>query len=158
MTDSVWKPQCVYWSPSCRELMVGLYGLNSITGKVALCNQTGHLILTIRHDNKGLQLYKYPIFITENNNGDVVVSDGMRAVVVTERGGRHRFTYSGHPSGSGLNPHGICTDALSHILVCDKESNSVHILDKDGQFRSHLLIYSTCALSYDSNTHRLWVG
>lgn len=158
MTDSAWKPQCVYWSTSCRELLVGLYGLNPTTGMVALFNLTGHLIKTIQHDNKGLELFKFPIFITENNNLDIVVSDWMRAVVVTERGGRHRFTYTGHPSGSGLSPQGICTDALSHILVCDKDSNSIQILDKDGQFLSHLLTHTACSLSYDSNTHRLWVG
>lgn len=142
MTDSAWKPQCVYWSTSCRELMVGLYWLNPNTGKVALFKQTGHLIKTIQHDNKGLELYQYPIFISENNNGDVVVTDWMRA----GRGGIHRFTYNGHPSGSGRRPLWICTDALSQILMRDEESKSVHILDKDGQFLSHLLTYSTCSL------------
>lgn len=88
---------------------------------------------------------------------------GSGAVVVTERGGRHRFSYTGHPSGSGLRPRGICTDALSHILVCDGRTNTVQMIDKDGQFLSHLLTESQemgrpCSLSYDVNTHRLWVG
>uniref|UniRef100_A0A8W8LNG2 Tripartite motif-containing protein 3 n=1 Tax=Magallana gigas TaxID=29159 RepID=A0A8W8LNG2_MAGGI len=109
-------------------------------------------------------LYRRPSYITENNNGDVVVSDSIfpsGAVVVTERGGRHRFSYTGHPSGSGLWPWGICTDALSHILVCD--DRTVQMLNKDGQFLSHLLTKSQemgrpWSLSYDVNTHRLWVG
>uniref|UniRef100_A0A8W8P440 Tripartite motif-containing protein 2 n=1 Tax=Magallana gigas TaxID=29159 RepID=A0A8W8P440_MAGGI len=83
--------------------------------------------------------------------------------LVTERGGRHRFSYTGHPSGSGLQPRGICTDALSHILVCDGRTKTVQMLDSDGQFLSHLLIrpsgiFSPWGLSYDVNTHRLWVG
>ncbi|XP_052692830.1 uncharacterized protein LOC128171121 [Crassostrea angulata] len=85
------------------------------------------------------------------------------AVVVTECGGRHRFSYTGHPSGSGLDPCGICTDALSHILVCDDKTKTVQMIDKDGQFLSHLLIrpsgiFRPWSLSYDINTHRLWVG
>nr|XP_034309425.1 uncharacterized protein LOC117683721 [Crassostrea gigas] len=85
------------------------------------------------------------------------------AVVVTEHGGRHRFSYTGPPSGSGLEPRGICTDALSHIMVCDGITLTVQMLDKDGQFLSHLLTKSQemgepWSLSYDVNTHRLWVG
>ncbi|XP_052695526.1 uncharacterized protein LOC128173892 [Crassostrea angulata] len=60
-------------------------------------------------------------------------------------------------------PLGICTDALSHILVCDFKTSTVQMLNKDGQFLSHLLTKSQeiglpHSLSYDVNTHRLWVG
>ncbi|XP_065939277.1 uncharacterized protein [Magallana gigas] len=163
-TDSTWRPRCVYWSPSTGDLLVGMYRKitwNTVTGKVTRYNQSGQLTQTIEH-NTGRGLYGYPRYITENNNGDVVVSD-FRAVVVTERGGRHRFSYTGHPSGSVLRPRGICTDALSHILVCYEWTNTVQMIDKDGQFLSHLLIrpsgiFTPCSLSYDVNTHRLWVG
>ncbi|XP_019930323.3 uncharacterized protein [Magallana gigas] len=161
-TDSTWLPQCVHWSPSTRDLLVGMY--NHRTGKVARYNQSVQQTQNIQHGNTGLELYRKPSYITENNNGDVIVSDMLSgAVVVTERRGRHRFSYTGHPSGSGLRPHGICTDALSHILVCDDRTKIVQMLNKDGQFLSHLLIrppgiFSPCSLSYDVNTHRLLVG
>eukprot|EP00105_Crassostrea_gigas_P006072 XP_011419872.2 PREDICTED: uncharacterized protein LOC105322715 [Crassostrea gigas] len=165
-TDSTWRPQCVYWSPSTGDLLVGMYREKPDTGKVTRYNQSGQLIQTIQNDNTGRGLYNGPCYITENNNGDVVVSDyhyGSDAVVVIERGGRHRFSYTGHQSGSGLRPYGICTDALSHILVCDDTTNTVQMLDRDGQFLSHLLIrpsgiFKPYSLSYDINTHRLWVG
>nr|XP_034310546.1 uncharacterized protein LOC117684057 [Crassostrea gigas] len=164
-TDYTWRPQCVYWSPSTGDLLVGMRYRYTYTGKVTRYNQSGQLIQTIQHDNTGRGLYSIPNFITENNNGDVVVSDydWSGAVVVTERGGRHRFSYTGPPSGSGLRPVGICTDALSHILVCDEITKTVQMLDKDGQFLSHLLKKSKQmgkprGLSYDVNTHRLWVG
>eukprot|EP00105_Crassostrea_gigas_P014972 XP_011431831.1 PREDICTED: tripartite motif-containing protein 3 isoform X2 [Crassostrea gigas] len=134
------------------------------TGKVTRYNQSGQLTQTIQNDTTGRGLYREPRYITENNNGDVVVSvTWSGAVVVTERGGRHRFSYKGHPSGSRLWPFGICTDALSHILVCDWGTNTVQMINKDGQFLSHLLTKSQemgvpCSLSYDVNTHRLWVG
>lgn len=73
-------------------------------------------------DSEGLELYNGPHKITENNNEDVVVSDLSGAVVVTDSGGRHRFSYTGHPPGSGMLPSGVCTDALSRILVCDSGS------------------------------------
>uniref|UniRef100_K1PQI9 Tripartite motif-containing protein 3 n=1 Tax=Magallana gigas TaxID=29159 RepID=K1PQI9_MAGGI len=160
---SKWEPRCVYWSPSTGDLLVGMYNDDTYTGKVTRYNQSGQLTQTIQNDNTGLGLYREPDYITENNNRDVVVSDNGSAVVVTERGGRHRFSYTGHPSGSGLQPRGICTDALSHILVCDYRTNTVQMLDRDGQFLSHLLTKSQemgepQSLSYDVNTHRLWVG
>ncbi|XP_065937566.1 E3 ubiquitin-protein ligase TRIM71 isoform X4 [Magallana gigas] len=167
-TDSIWEPQCVYWSPSTGDLLVAMYNNDTETGKVTRYNQSGQLTQTIQNNNTGQGLYSRPHYITENNNGDVVVSDydydnESGTVVVTERGGRHRFSYTGHPSGSGLRPHGICTDALSHILVCDWRTNTVQMINKDGQFLSHLLTKSQemrrpWGLSYDVNTHRLWVG
>ncbi|XP_065930813.1 uncharacterized protein [Magallana gigas] len=164
-TDSTWRPRSVYWSPSTGDLLVGMH--RKITeysgrGKVTRYNQSGQLTQTIENDTRGLGLYRAPYYITENNTGDVMVSDDD-AVVVTERGGRHRFSYTGHPSGSGLVPWGICTDQLSHILVCDVTTKTVQMLDRDGQFLSHLMIrpsgiFSPRSLSYDVNTHRLWIG
>nr|XP_034319908.1 uncharacterized protein LOC105323061 [Crassostrea gigas] len=164
ITDYTWRPWCVYWSPSTGDLLVGMYNSDTETGKVTRYNQSGQLTQTIQNDNTGMGLYREPKYIIENNNGDVVVSDyRSSAVVVTKRGGRHRFSYTGNPSGSGLDPYANCTDALSHILVCDDRTNTVQMIDRDGQFLSHLLIrpsgiFSPRSLSYDVNTHRLWVG
>ncbi|XP_052693119.1 uncharacterized protein LOC128171377 isoform X1 [Crassostrea angulata] len=167
-TDFTWRPQCVYWSPSTGDLLVAMCDYDTktgkVTGKVTRYNQSGQLTQTIQNDNTGRRLYSIPSYITENNNGDVVVSDDESyAVVVTERGGRHRFSYTGPPSGSRLYSIGICTDALSHILVCDGRTNTVQMINKDGRFLSHLLTESQemrlpLSLSYDVNTHRLWVG
>lgn len=83
---------------------------------------------------------------------------------MTDREGKHRFSYTGHPHGTVFLPIGICTDldAFSTILVCDKKSDSVHMLEKKtGQFYrtwAHVLIESgrtlrPMSLSYDVNTH-----
>ncbi|XP_052682719.1 uncharacterized protein LOC128163216 [Crassostrea angulata] len=161
-----WRPRCVYWSPSTGDLLVGMYHIHTETGKVTRYNGSGQLTQTIQWDNSGRVVYSLPNYITENNNGDVVVSDSIYlhgAVVVTERGGRHRFSYTGHSPGSELMPCGICTDSLSHILVCDNQTKTVHMLHMDGQFLSHLLTRSQemgkpRSLSYDIKSHRLWVG
>ncbi|XP_062618155.1 uncharacterized protein LOC134279765 [Saccostrea cucullata] len=160
---SPWTPQCVYSSPSTGDLLVGMYNTEEWTGQVNRYTNTGKHIQTIQHDNKGQELYRGPGYITENHNGDVIVSDFGRAVVVTDSRGRHRFTYTRTPSGSWLSPRGICTDALSHILVCDYKTNTVHIIDQDGLYLTQIEtkqhgIDIPYGLSYDCDTQLLWVG
>lgn len=99
--DATWRPRCVFWSPSTGDLLVGMYRENVKAGKVTRYNQTGQLTQTIEHDSNWLEIYRQPSYITENNNGNIVVSD-YRAVVVTEHGGKYRFSYTGHPAGSGI--------------------------------------------------------
>jgi hypothetical protein len=157
---SSWKPVSVYCSPSTGDLIVVMWKIGK--AEIARYNAAGHHILTIPHGNRGRSLYFDPQNITENKNGDIIVSD-ITHLVMTERGGRYRFTYTGPPSGSGLIPRGICTDALSHILVCDEIADAVHMIDKDGQFLLFLLTSqnstdSPWSLDYDDKTHLLWVG
>lgn len=160
-TDKSWHPWCLHWSPFSGELLVALWRL-PWESKVARYNQTGRMIHTTQFDSSGQEIYFRPKYITENTNGDVVVSD-LSGVVVTSYEGSYRFSYTGHPREAGIDPLGICSDELSHILVCDDRTNSVQIIDKDGQFLLNLLskqnwIKNPCCLSYDVNTHSLWIG
>ncbi|XP_078341301.1 uncharacterized protein LOC144617772 isoform X2 [Crassostrea virginica] len=170
-TDTTWIPKCVYCSPSSGDLLVGMSRLDTdtdtSTGKVMRYDNTGKYKQTIPHDdNTPHTLYEIPVFITENNNGDVLVSDWRRAVVVTSGEGVHRFSYTGPPSGSRrFRPKGICTDVMSHILVSDSYTGTVQMLDRDGQFLSYVLTrqtpgmdYTPWGLSYDVTTHSVWVG
>lgn len=156
-TDDKEKPLsfCISWSTG--DLLVGkLY-------KVERYKHNGELKQIIPDISEGCKLFGKPYFITENKNEDIVVSDFSKgAVIVTDMRGRHRFSYTGSPPNE-LNPMGICTDVLSHILVWDYTSKTVQILDKDGQLLYHLLenlgpSLKSCSLSYDVNTHYLWVG
>lgn len=167
--DSIWKPRCLFWCPSSGDLLAGMGKYKPKTkkwiGRVERYSQAGKLIQRIQYDNKGKNLYREPYFITENTNEDVVVSDfGHAAIIVTGCRGNHRFSYTGPPSGPKLTPRGVCTDALSHILVSDYETHTIHMLDKDGRFLSHLLtrldddILQPWGLSYDTKTTFLWVG
>ncbi|XP_062582405.1 uncharacterized protein LOC134244150 [Saccostrea cucullata] len=159
-----WVPQCIYSSQLNGDLLIGMHFYHSCL--IARYNDTGQNKQTIQHGNTGQELYSYPICITENRNGDVVVSDidgDHGSVVVTERGGRHRFSYTGHPRESRFFPLGICTDALSHILVCNFITRTIHIIDRDGHFLSMILtrrqgMSGPMCLSYDDKTHLLWVG
>ena len=169
--EITWIPLCVYYSPSSGDLLVGMCRIDTDThkhtGKVMRYDKTGKHKQTIpQNDNTPHTLYEFPRVITENNNGDVLVSDWIRAVVVMSGEGVHRFSYTGPPpSGSGLYPVGICTDVMSHILVSDLNTATVQMLDRDGQFLSCLLTrqtpgmdYRPHGLSYDVTTHAVWVG
>ena len=79
-TDTTWKPLCVYCSPSSGDLLVGMSrwdtDTRTNTGKVMRYDNTGKYTHTIPHNNTTPhKAYEWPWFITENNNGDVVVSD-----------------------------------------------------------------------------------
>ncbi|XP_062597700.1 uncharacterized protein LOC134259119 [Saccostrea cucullata] len=160
---SPWLPRSVYSSPSTGHLLVGIRNNDTDTGQVNRYTNTGEHIQTIQHDNTGQGLYSDPDYITENRNGDVIVSDFVRGVVVTDSRGRHRFFYRGTTSGSGLRPRGICTDALSHILLCEAYTHTIHIIDQDGLYLTQIEreqhgIYKPYGLSYDCDTQLLWVG
>ena len=64
----------------------------------------------------------------------------QRAVVVTSGEGVHRFSYKGPlPSVPQVEPSGVCTDVMSHIIVCDARTVTVQMLSQDGEFLKYLL-------------------
>jgi hypothetical protein len=72
---SPWEPHCVYFSPTTKQLMVGMFHTSTRTGKVTLYSDRLQLILTIQHNKNGHTLYRTPRYITENRNSDIIVSD-----------------------------------------------------------------------------------
>lgn len=164
-TKSLTVPQSVYCSPSTGDLLVGMYIPLASPKYIHRFSSTGKLKQIIHYGNNK-SLYLDITCIAENNNGDIVVSDGIRgAVIVTDCVGRHRFSYTCRSTNSeALLPLGICTDALSHILVCNAVLDCVDMIGKDGQFllriltkEEHGLVYPW-RLSYDIDTHLLWVN
>lgn len=160
---SIWKPLCVYFSWLTGDLLVGACRYDTWIGKIIRYSKTGERKQQIQHNNFRHNMFKEPYYLTENNNGDIVVSNWPNAVVVVNRRGKHRFSYTGHLPESQIRPRGVCTDALSHILVCDERTNTVHMVSKDGQFLSKILIrppgiFTPFSLKYDINTQHLWVG
>ncbi|XP_078329837.1 uncharacterized protein LOC111114735 isoform X2 [Crassostrea virginica] len=131
-----WRPISIHSSRINGDILVGMYKNREV--RVTRYNKTGKEIQNIQRDNQGQELFDYPHYITENINGDICTSDwNKRAVVVVNKSGQHRFSYTGQ--GSKFYPYGICTDVLGYILVCDSDSNTVHLLDQDGGFLSIIL-------------------
>ncbi|XP_056004126.1 uncharacterized protein LOC125661060 [Ostrea edulis] len=153
-----WEPISVHSSQINDDILVGM--VRNGEGKVTRYNKTGKELQKIQRDSKGQRLFTCPWYITENSNGDVCASDiEKQAVVVVNKSGEYNFSYTGQRFG--FLPYGICTDALRHILVCDNDSNTVDILDQDGQFLLVLLtqqqgVYGPRCLCVDNTT--LFVG
>nr|XP_022341336.1 uncharacterized protein LOC111135500 isoform X2 [Crassostrea virginica]XP_022341337.1 uncharacterized protein LOC111135500 isoform X2 [Crassostrea virginica] len=131
-----WTPVSVHSSRINGDLLMGM--VKDKEAKVTRYSKAGKEIQNIQRDNQGQGLYGYPRYITENINGDICASDwNKKAVVMVNKSGQHRFSYTGQ--GSEFWPCGICTDVLGHILVCDSASGTVHLLDQDGGFLSFIL-------------------
>eukprot|EP00105_Crassostrea_gigas_P009020 XP_011423792.1 PREDICTED: uncharacterized protein LOC105325788 isoform X1 [Crassostrea gigas] len=133
-----WEPISIHSSHINGDILVGM--IKDREAKVTKYNKTGKEIQNIQRDNKEQELYKYPHYITENINGDICTSDYIKhVVVVVNKSGQHRFSYIGQEFL--FYPFGICTDLLSHIIVCFSNlmNNKVLILNQDGQFLSLLL-------------------
>nr|XP_022341359.1 uncharacterized protein LOC111135512 [Crassostrea virginica] len=134
--SGVWRPLSVHSSCINGDILVGM--VKDREAKVTRYSRAGKEIQNIQRDNQGRGLYRLPHYITENINGDICTSDGnIHAVVVVNKSGQHRFSYTGQ--GSGFCPYGICTDVLGHILVCDIISETVHLLDQNDGFLSVIL-------------------
>ncbi|XP_062589874.1 uncharacterized protein LOC134251463 [Saccostrea cucullata] len=123
--------------------------------KVIRYNSTIQPIQTIQYHKTGKRLYSSPVYITEN--GDVVVSDILNGVVVTDREGNYRFTYKGQSMGDFM-PSGICVDALLNILMSSRFDETIHIINKDGVFLSVIStiengMFHPQSLAYDEKNH-----
>lgn len=160
-----WRPRCIYSSHFNEDLLVGMWK-NSKEKKARVVRFDISGVELQDSDNTKRTLYQYPAYITENLNGDVIVADlDKHALIVTDLEGNYRFSYSGPPPECELDPRGVCTDGLGHILVCDWTTRSVQMIDKDGHFLSSLMTSGPSytnkppyGLWYDDKSHLLWVG
>nr|XP_022336856.1 tripartite motif-containing protein 45-like [Crassostrea virginica] len=156
-----WTPLSVHSSRINGDILVGM--IKDKEAKVTRYSKAGKEIQNIQRDNKGQELYRYPYYITENINGDICTSDHNKGtVVVVNKSGQHRFSYTGR--GSRFWPCGICTDVLGHILVCHVtfSSETVDLLDQDGGFLS-VIIASQQGITFPrgvcvDNENNLYVG
>lgn len=91
----------------------------------------------IYKDKGGNPIFRGLLYLAENNNGDICVSDtGASAVLVADRTGSIRFRYDGSPAKkrAPFLPRQIVTDSISQIIVTDENNDCLHILDQNGQF------------------------
>ena len=140
-----WIPLSIHSSKINGDILVGMK--KNLEAKITRYDKTGKELQSLQKDNTGVELYRYPHYITENINGDICASDDSKnAVVVVNKSGKHRFSYTGQQST--FYPHGICTNSLGHIIVCNGHyaNEKVDILDQDGRFLGCLL------------TPKQWVG
>ena len=167
-----WTPISICVSHASGDLLVGMVDDSQQKAKVVRYDAAGKELTQYEfHENSKKRLYNRPHYLAENVNGDIVVSDWEKQVVVAVGfTGNHRFDYDaegGHPPGTIFEPSGICTDVLGNILVCDNNDHlddSVHMLDQDGRFlclilrlQSSTLERRIRALGMDDSCN-LWIG
>lgn len=104
-------------------------------GLVLKLNMSGKKIFEIE-SNKSRRLFTCPVYVTENGNEDVCVSD-LDAVVVTDRMGMFRFRYTGRGDPQ-IDPYGICCDSRFNIIIADMKNDKIHMIDEDGEFLHYI--------------------
>ncbi|XP_062576910.1 uncharacterized protein LOC134238814 [Saccostrea cucullata] len=88
----VWVPLSIHSSHINGDLLVGMTGYRE--ARVTRYNKTGKEIENIQRDNRRRKLYTKPHYITENINGDICTTDYTKGVVVVNKSGQHRFSWS----------------------------------------------------------------
>ncbi|XP_056015630.1 uncharacterized protein LOC125674334 [Ostrea edulis] len=134
-TTGEWRPYGIT-STASDDLLVCL--LKDDQSKVVRYSGTGTVLQEIQYDSQGQPLYRQPIYITENVNGDIIVTDWTkRAVTTVDRLGIFRFSYSGKDK-----PFFVCavtTDPAGHVIVTDIKGDKIHMLDRDGRFLRYII-------------------
>lgn len=158
LKDSFCQPFCVHISPYTENLLVGMLNIKSNASLIMRYNikDSGP---KIKPEIIGQIENWFPTLLTDNINGDIIVSCSERGFKVIDRVGSLRFNYPKTPAGFRLWTKGLCTDPLSHILV--STGPCVFMISKDGQFLSYLLTRplndGTTSLLFDHETNLLWV-
>ena len=106
--------------------------------KVVVYSIDGQIRQTLDHIE-----FKSPEKVAVNKaNKDIYIVDrtclDKGKVIAVGAVGQPRYEYTGQ-GDKALNPADVCTDHMGHVLIADYNSNSVHILDQEGQFIQYVL-------------------
>ncbi|XP_022326079.1 uncharacterized protein LOC111126016 [Crassostrea virginica] len=106
--------------------------------KVVRYSSTGAVLQEIQYDSQGQPLYQRAWYIAENINGDIIVTDYKKDIVIAvDRLGIFRYTYSGR--NNDLDACSIATDSVGHVYVTDFDGDKIHMLDRDGRFLRYII-------------------
>nr|XP_022327713.1 uncharacterized protein LOC111127023 [Crassostrea virginica] len=106
--------------------------------KVVRYSSTGTVLQEIQFDSQGQPLYQLAWYITENVNGDVIVTDLKRNVVVAvNRLGVFRYSYGGKKRTSELST--VATNSIGHVFITDFRGDKIHMLDQYGKFLRYIM-------------------
>ena len=101
-------------------------------------SSTGTVLQEIQFDSQCQPLYQLAWYITENVNGDVIVTDLKRNVVVAvNRLGVFRYSYGGKKRTSELST--VATNSIGHVFVTDFRGDKIHMLDQYGKFLRYIM-------------------
>ncbi|XP_065944773.1 E3 ubiquitin-protein ligase TRIM71-like [Magallana gigas] len=134
-TTGDWTPYGVT-SAASGDLLVCLR--KDDQSKVVRYSSTGTVLQEIQYDSQCQPLYKRVMYITENVNEDIIVTDWeKKAVIAVDRLGIFRYSYSG--KDEDFKALSVATDSVGHVIVTDFQGNKIHMLDKDGRFLRYII-------------------
>jgi hypothetical protein len=110
-------------------------------------SSTGAVLQEIQYDSRGRHLYEVAIYEAENINGDIIVTDWKKNVVIfVDRLGIYRFSYSGvydaymhQLQDDECIATAVTTDLAGHVIITDDLFDRIHMLDRDGQFLGYII-------------------
>ncbi|XP_052698530.1 uncharacterized protein LOC128176314 [Crassostrea angulata] len=136
--------------------------------KVVRYSSTGTVLQEIQYNSQCQPLYEKAVYITENLNGDIIVTDWEKyAVIAVDKLGIFRYSYAENENKFdvlsfavsafdriGLFPekdlasvtkiiyfdvNSVATDSVGHVIVTECYGGKIHMLDKDGRFLKYII-------------------
>jgi hypothetical protein len=138
-TTGNWEPLGIT-STTSDDLLICLH--KDDQSKVVRYSSTGKVLQEIQYDSRDLPLhtplYRDPVYIAENINGDIIVTDWREnSVIAVNSLGMYRFSY--RPFRLRLDACAVTTDCAGHVIVTDSSGNKIHMLDRDGRFLRYII-------------------
>ncbi|XP_052676876.1 tripartite motif-containing protein 2-like [Crassostrea angulata] len=134
-TTGDWNPRGIT-STASGDLLVCLYKDNQ--SKVVRYSSTGGVLQEIQYDSLCQPIYSSPYYITENVNGDIIVTDWKKnSVIAVNRLGILRFSYS--KEENIFFASAVVHDSFGHVIIADYRGDKIHLLDRDGQFLRYII-------------------
>ncbi|XP_061173728.1 uncharacterized protein LOC133182895 [Saccostrea echinata] len=124
------------------NLLVCLCTSGKKESKIVRYSTSGEVIHEIQHDSQHQPLFSYAVHVVENGN-DICVADwGKEALIVVDKYGVFRFSYSGNRASKyKFHATSITTDSMHHIIITDAHNDKIHMLKRNGQFLRYIIPY-----------------
>ncbi|XP_078323001.1 uncharacterized protein LOC144622255 [Crassostrea virginica] len=130
-TTGDWTPYSITRSAS-GDLLVCLR--KDDQSKVVRYSCTGTVLQEIQYYSQQ-PLYQAPWYITENVNGDIIVTGNKeKKIIAVDRHGQLRYSYFGGKSASSVD-----TNSFGHVFITDFTGDKIHVLGMDGKFMRYII-------------------
>lgn len=158
-----WQPRGIICTDH-GDVLVSEYSANLKHSRIARYNSCGCLVKVIECNESQKPLFQDIMFICQNRNGDIGVTDRVKSVaIIVRQNGQKRFEYSGHIRScdfSDFGLSGISTDSRCNYVISDAHNNTLHVIDWQGKFLFYVMpgkIVAPMAICVDEKD-RVWVA
>nr|XP_022327345.1 uncharacterized protein LOC111126779 [Crassostrea virginica] len=134
-TTGDWRPYGITGSAS-GDLLVCLR--KDDQSKVVRFNSNGTVLQEIQNDSESQPLYQHAWYIAENFNGDIIVTDVKKNILVAvDKQGMFLYTYP--LRNDDFDVCSVATDSVGHVYVSDYKGHKIHMLDSKGRFLRYII-------------------